>query len=370
MKALEHLLVLDLTRLLPGSVATQMLAGYGARVIKIEQPGVGDYARHGFGSHGTNPLFLATNRNKQSLALDLKPEEGKAVLRHLAERADFLIESFRPGVMDRLGLGYEALKQINPKLIYVALTGYGQSGELSQMAGHDINYLGMAGVLSQIGTPAQPVIPGVQLADLAGGSLPVVIGALTALEARHRTGVGQFVDVSMTEGVAALLPVPLSMYEASHHEPRRGNELLSGRYACYNLYQASDGRWLTVGALEQKFWVELCQELDCADLAGEQFAPEPRQSEIKARIAAAFATRTATEWFDLLRDKDCCVAPMKQISEIAAHGPYGLGPKLNATPAAFTDPAPGLGEHSAQVLAEFGYSASQIHHLKTTGIIG
>jgi alpha-methylacyl-CoA racemase len=156
MNALEHITILDLTRLLPGAVATQMLASYGARVIKIEQPGLGDYARHGFGANGVNPLFLETNRNKQSVVLDLKHPEGKAILRKLAERADLVVESFRPGVMDRLELGYAALSTINPRLIYVALTGYGQAGQYAQMAGHDLNYLAMAGVLNEIGSPERP----------------------------------------------------------------------------------------------------------------------------------------------------------------------------------------------------------------------
>src|SRR5579863_4895678 len=254
MTALEHITVLDLTRLLPGAVATQILASYGARVIKIEQPGLGDYARHGFGTKGGNPLFLETNRNKQSVALDLKHPEGKSILRKMAAGTDLVVESFRPGVMDRLGLGYEALSKINPRLIYVALTGYGQSGEYAQMAGHDLNYLAMAGVLNEIGPPERPVMANVQFADIAGGSLPVVIGALTALEARHSTGIGQFVDVSMTDCVTTLLPVPYSMYKSSGRAPERGNELLSGRFACYNLYRASDERWLSVGCLEQKFW--------------------------------------------------------------------------------------------------------------------
>ena len=373
MTALEHITILDLTRLLPGAAATQMLAAFGARVIKIEQPGLGDYARHGFGSKGVNPLFLETNRNKQSIALNLKKDGGKLVLRQLVERADMLIESFRPGVMDRLELDYEALAKCNPKLIYVALSGYGQRGEYSQMAGHDLNYLGMAGVLDEIGTPAAPAMLGVQLADLAGGSYQVVMGALIALEARHRTGTGQFVDVSMMDGVTGLLPVPYSMFKASGSPPQRGNELLSGRYACYNIYRTSDGRWITVGALEAKFWASLCHELGCPELVPAQFSLD--QTEVKSRVAAIFVTDTAEAWFARLRHKDCCVAPVRTIDEVHkdphfAEHPIGMGPKLAATPGAYVSEAPALGEHTAAVLRELGYADEQIDHLKETGITG
>jgi len=373
MTALEHITVVDLTRLLPGAAATQMLAAFGARVIKIEQPGLGDYARHGFGTKGVNPLFLETNRNKQSIAIDLKLDKGKKILRDLAERADILVEGFRPGVMDRLGLGYSALAAINPRLIYVALTGYGQTGEYSQIAGHDLNYLAMAGVLNEIGSTDAPAMANVQFADIAGGSHQVVMGALIALEARHRTGLGQFVDVSMMDGVTSLLPVPYSMHK-NGQAPERGNELLSGRYACYNIYRTSDDRWITVGALEQKFWAALCSELECPELIAEQFAPEPRQSEIKSKLASIFVTHTAHDWFERLRDKDCCVAPVRTIEEVhndphfATH-PIGAGPKLSATPAAYQSKPPALGEHTRAVLDELGYTGAQVADFMQAGVI-
>ena len=373
MIALEYITILDLTRLLPGAAATQMLAAFGARVIKIEPPGLGDYARHGFGTKGVNPLFLETNRNKESVVLDLKAEEGKTILRQLVERADILVEGFRPGVMDRLDLGYASLSKINPRLIYVALTGYGQSGEYAQMAGHDLNYLAMAGVLNEMGTREAPVMAGVQFADLAGGSNQVVIGALMALEARHRTGAGQFVDVSMTHGVAGVLPVPYSMFKSTGRVPERGNELLSGRYACYNLYRTSDDRWITVGALERKFWDALCRELGCLELAADQFAPEPRQGQVKSKVAAIFVTDTASSWFARLRDKDCCVAPVRTIEEVHQDPHFaeiGMGPKLSATPASHSTEAPALGEHTFSVLLELGYSSERIEHLRQAGVTG
>jgi crotonobetainyl-CoA:carnitine CoA-transferase CaiB-like acyl-CoA transferase len=215
LKPLDGITVLDLTRLLPGAVATQWLADFGAEIIKIEQPEIGDYARRSFAGHGENPIFAHTNRGKKSVTIDLKDAAGKEAFLKLASQADVLIEGFRPDVMDRLGLGYEALRDRNPRLIYVALTGYGANGKYAALAGHDINYLALSGVLDLTG-PADgpPSLSGIQVADLAGGSMQAVIGILLALEARHSTGRGQRVDVSMFAGSAALLPVPVSSFLA------------------------------------------------------------------------------------------------------------------------------------------------------------
>ncbi len=311
-------------------------------MIKIEQPGVGDYARHGFTHGGVNPIFAATNRGKESVELDLKSEDGRNVLRILAMEADVLIEGFRPGVMHRLGLDYEHLRELNPRLIYVALTGYGQRGEYAQMAGHDINYLALAGVLSEIGTAETPVIPGVQLADLAGGSMQAVTGILLALLERERTGEGRFVDVSMTAGAASLLPIPLSAYESTGVLPARGDSLLTGRYACYNVYPAAQG-FVAVGALEPKFWRALCEALGEADWVKDQFADEPRQGELKRLLGARFLEKSAEDWFAELRDRDCCVTPVRDLA--TAHRP--------PDPAAGLSPAPEPGAHTQKVLKEF-----------------
>lgn len=352
MRALNGLLVLDLTRLLPGAVATQTLAAHGARVIKIEQPGVGDYARHGFTHGGVNPIFAATNRGKGSIELDLKDEDGRNALRLLAMEADVLVEGFRPGVMHRLGVDYEHLRTLNPRLIYVALTGYGQRGEYSQMAGHDINYLALSGVLAEIGTNEMPVVPGVQLADLAGGSMQVVIGTLLALQARERTGEGQFVDVSMTDGVASLLPIPLSSYAATGALETRGDSLLTGRYACYGVYRAAEG-FVAVGALEPKFWQTLCEALGEPSWIPDQFADEPRRSELKRLLASRFLEKSAEQWFAELRHKDCCVTPVRDLA--TARPCVDPVPRLSATPGAYADSVPKLGEHTLAVLKEFGF---------------
>ena len=344
---LEGIVVLDLTRLLPGAVATQYLADWGAEVIKIEQPGGGDYAR------AMNPsVFQRTNAGKKSIVLDLKNSRGREILKSLATAADVLIEGNRPGVMERLGLCYPEMSALNRRLIYVSLTGYGQRGRYTDLAGHDINYMALGGVLGL----NLPVIPGVQIADLVGGSMQAVMGILLALVARHGTGEGRQVDVSMYEGVTNLLTIPLTAWRVSGCEPKPGSETLSGRYACYNIYKTADDRWLAVGALEPKFWAELCRRLGCQDLVPLQFT-EP-QDTLKARIAGILRTRCAQDWFDQLRDSDCCVTPVRTVGEVAAELPDREGP-----------PPPELGEHTFEVLTRSGLPRAEIEELKRQGVI-
>jgi crotonobetainyl-CoA:carnitine CoA-transferase CaiB-like acyl-CoA transferase len=308
-------------------------------VIKIEQPGAGDYARSLF-SDGESPVFEATNRGKKSIVLDLKSDDGRAAFLALVETADVLIESFRPGVMARLGFSYEQLRARNPRLVFVAITGYGQSGPYRDLAGHDINYLAMAGVLDLIGIKGgPPCVPGVQVADIAGGSMQAVMGVLMALVARSRTSEGQFVDVSMTGGSAALLAVPLAQYRANGRPLSRGDGILGGGHACYNVYCCRDSRWVAVGALEPKFWANLCRALGCDDLIADQFASEQRQTEMKQRVQSIFLERDASEWFELLGNKDCCLTPVRSINEVEAH------------PTSETR-APRLGEHTDEILKE------------------
>lgn len=347
MTDLAGLVVLDLTRLLPGAVATQQLADWGAEVIKIEQPGSGDYART-----LNPPVFASTNRGKKSVSIDLKNPRGRELLLSLARRADVLIEGNRPGVMTRLGLAYEDLRAVNRSLIYVSLTGYGQEGPFATLAGHDVNYMALGGVLSL----NLPVIPGVQIADLVGGSMQSVTGILLALVARNRTGEGRRIDVSMYAGVHSLLTIPLAAWRASGREQVAGQETLSGRYACYSLYQAGDGRWLAVGALEAKFWAEFCRRLGCEELIARQFAEPP--DEVKARVASILRTKTAQAWFDELRDTDCCVTLVRTVSEVAAEMPEHAGP-----------PPPKLGEHTRDVLSASGIAAAEIDDLARQGVI-
>jgi alpha-methylacyl-CoA racemase len=317
--ALEGLRVLDLTRLLPGAVATEWLAEFGAEVIKIEQPPMGDYARASY-----TALFEETNRGKKSLELDLKSQKESFL--KLVRSADVVIEGFRPGVMERLGLGYEALREANPRLIYVALTGYGSDGPHALLAGHDVNYLAMSGVLDLIrADDGTPVIPGVQIADLAGGSMRAVIGILLAMEARHQSGHGQRVDISMTDGLNVLLPVARAKGPV---------KLLSGSYACYRVYAAAEDSYVAVGALEPKFWANLCHELGCEELVEKQFAAN--QAGAIAVLAQKFKAATAEEWFERIGEKDCCVTPVRT----AAHD----------APKSALDRAPRLGEHNGDFL--------------------
>jgi len=344
---LQGVVVLDLTRLLPGAVATQYLADWGAEVIKIEQPGTGDYARQ-----MSPTVFKRTNAGKKSIVLDLKNPRGREILKSLAATTDVLIEGNRPGVMERLGLCYSELSAVNQRLIYVSLTGYGQRGPYTDLAGHDINYLALGGVLGL----NLPVIPGVQIADLVGGSMQTVMGVLLALVARHHTGEGRHVDISMYAGVTSLLTVPLAAWHDTGCEPRPGAETLSGRYACYNIYQAADARWLALGALEPKFWAELCRRLGCDELIPRQF--DPQQDTVKLQVAAIFRTQPAHVWFDQLRDFDCCVTPVRTVGEVAAELPDRDGL-----------PPPALGEHTFELLSRIGLPRTELEELKRQEVI-
>ncbi|HSB55533.1 MAG TPA: CoA transferase, partial [Gemmatimonadales bacterium] len=306
-QALEGLTVLDLTQLLPGPVAGMLLGDFGADVIKVEPPG-GDPARaHGATPDAPGPVFRAVNRNKRGLALDLSRPEGRDVLLRLVDRADVLLEGFRPGVLPRLGLGWEVLASRNPHLIYCAITGYGQDGPCAGVAGHDLNYMARSGVLGLNAAKAgPPVIPGIQVADLSAGSLNAVIGVLLALQARERTGRGQMVDIAMLDGVFALMLLPLLRQLQDQVEPLPGADTLSGRYACYRIYETGDGRHAVLGALEPKFWANACQVLGRPDLVGRQFAEGEEQEAMQAEVASIFRAKTAAEWAAAFADRDAC----------------------------------------------------------------
>lgn len=344
MRPLDGITVLDLTRLLPGAAATMLLANFGAEVIKIEEP-AGDYARYmpPF-IEGEGAVFLATNRGKKSLVLNLKTEEGKQALRKLVAGADVLIEGFRPGVMARLGLDYEALRSINERLIYVSLTGYGQTGPLAGAAGHDINYIALGGLLDITGA-----IPGAQIADLAGGSMQAAIGILLALLARQQTGRGQFVDVSMLDGVAWLLALPLAVYAATGELPAAGSTMLSGQFACYHTYRCADGRSIAVGALEAKFWAALCGKLGRPDLIADQFAGGERQLSVIEALGRIFAARPADEWLCLFQGADVCVSLVQNLAEVVVQQKLrgrDVIPGLSETPGRLGDRAPKIDQNS------------------------
>src|SRR3954454_7203011 len=303
--------VLDLTRLLPGAFATALLGDLGAEVVKVEQPGGGDPMRAYEPRIGDASGYTwVADRNKRSLALNLRDERGRDALLRLAEGAQVLVEGFRPGVMDRLGLGYDAVRAVNPALVYCSLSGYGADGPLAAAAGHDINYLGRAGVLSTTGVDGRPAIPGVQVADLAGGSLLGVAGLLAALVRAQRTGEGDHVDVAMTDGAFALQALALGAYFADGRPPGIETERLNGRYPCYAIYDCAGGGRLAVGPLEPPFWQALCEGVGRPDLLPTQFDASALDT-----WRELFLTRTRDEWLEQLEGRDACVGPVHDLAE-------------------------------------------------------
>lgn len=368
---LEGLKVLDLSRLLPGPYATLVLADLGAQVDKVEEPGVGDYTRHSPPmKDDTSALFLGLNRNKRSIALDLKSADGAAKLKGLARQYDVLVESFRPGVMDKLGLGYAALSKENPRLIYCAISGYGNSGPDRLRAGHDLNYLARAGALGYGGTPGgAPAMAGVQIADIGGGSLFALVGILAALHERHRTGLGRFVDVSMTDGALAFLHMHLAgrLVMGKDGAPlARGKEALNGGYPCYGLYQTQDRRWLAVGSLEPKFFMGLCAAIERPELLDGAYDTGELGARTRAELEKVFAAKPLEHWVALFRSVDLCIEPVLEGDEVLddpqlkARGLFAEqgGVVWLRTPLRFGDvpirPPPGLGEHTAEILREHG----------------
>lgn len=322
---LRGIRVLDLTRLLPGPVATQHLAGMGADVLKIEDPGAGDYARTmGPVRHEVSQFFVAVNRGKRFLRLDLKDAAQREQLLTLVEGADVLVESFRPGVMARLGLGWEVLKARNPKLVMCAISGYGQDGPFAQLAGHDINYIGYAGMLAQnAGPDGVLALPNLQVGDLLGGAQSALQGILAALLAVKMGADGRFVDVSMTDAVLAHNIMPLvAVNNGGEAAPAR--DLLTGGVPCYNVYRTLDGRFMAVGALELKFWQLCCQVLGRPDLQTRhwqlgQAVGGADALAVKAELDALFATRSLADWTEAFAASDCCVTPILSSAEALHH---------------------------------------------------
>ncbi|MGB7479264.1 MAG: CaiB/BaiF CoA-transferase family protein [Burkholderiaceae bacterium] len=318
--------VLDLSRLLPGPVAGMHLADMGAEVIKIEDPEVGDYARTmGPVRQQVSQFFVAVNRGKRFLRLDLKDAAQHAEFLTLVETADVVLESFRPGVMERLGLGWEALKERNPKLVLCAISGYGQDGPLAQAAGHDINYVGLAGMLEQnVGPDGTPALPNLQVGDLLGGALTAVQGILAALLAVKMGGPGRFVDVSMTDAVFAHNLMPLISLNNFGCAAAPGRDLLTGGVPCYNVYRTADDRFMAVGALELKFWESCCDVLERPDLKQRHWSRGQRiggadAQTLKAELDAIFAGATLAEWTAKFAGHDCCVTPVLRADEAILH---------------------------------------------------
>jgi crotonobetainyl-CoA:carnitine CoA-transferase CaiB-like acyl-CoA transferase len=371
--------VLDLSRLLPGPFSTQILADLGAQVDKLEDPFAGDYLRL-FPplKDGLSGRFRAINRNKRSLCLDLKQPAGRAALLRLLPRYDVLVEGFRPGVMARLGLSYEVLAQHHPRLILCSISGYGQDGPYRDRAGHDLNYLALAGVLSLSGSsPELPPHPlPIQLADLGGGGLWAATAILAALHAASQTGQGRHLDIAMCDGSLAFLMAEFGHLQAGAPLPRRGAELLTGGMACYTVYQAGCGRYVSVAALEPKFWLAFNQALGRQADAAELLAPPEEQARIKAEVQALLGQRSWAEWAPRFAAADACVEPVLDMEEVRAHPLFAARRMFSAagllrTPCAAGDgdgPAPQQGQHSAEILREAGISDEEIAELRRTGV--
>ncbi|MEO8038275.1 MAG: CaiB/BaiF CoA-transferase family protein [Betaproteobacteria bacterium] len=390
-KPLAGIRVLDLTRLLPGPVCTLHLADLGADVIKIEDTGAGDYARTLGAPPGREaPVFLAINRNKRGLRLDLKQPEGVALFLELARTAHVVVESFRPGVVDRLGVGYVAVKAVNPAIVYCAISGYGQTGPYRERAGHDLNYNGYAGFTDQTGpADADPVIPNLQVADILGGAVVPAMGILAALVDAQRSGQGRYIDAAMTEGVLVHNYQALSAVVADGRPRPRGRDLLSGREACYNVYRTADGRHMAVGALETKFWNEVCEVLERPDLKPCHWAAGGDPAPAVEALGRLFATRSQAEWVATFEGHDCCVTPILALDEamndeqhvaramfVRADHPAAGEVLQFAPPFKLSDfdfetarPAPAPGQHATEILDELGYDAERIAALRARGVI-
>jgi crotonobetainyl-CoA:carnitine CoA-transferase CaiB-like acyl-CoA transferase len=374
MPALARFRVLDLSRQLPGPYCSMLLADLGADVLAVYAP--------------TDPMGMGIpllGRNKRSLTLNLKAPEGRDIFHRLAREADVVLEGARPGVAARLGVDYATLSRLNPRLVYCSISGYGQDGPYRDRVGHDVNYLGFAGVLHGTGPAGgPPIIPGVQIADIGGGALMATVGILAALLARETTGKGQFVDISMMDGAVAWNVVNLMRFLIEGQEPVRGDGLLTGHHPCYAIYETKDGRHVTVGALEPHFWRTLCVELGMPELAERQFADGAERDEMFVRIRAKFRERTMAEWVERLAALDICFGPVATLGEMMANpqvrhrqmiveldGRRTLGSpiKLSDTPPEVRTPPPTLGAHTAAVLQELGYSSGDVAALRERGVV-
>ncbi|MFO8010718.1 MAG: CoA transferase [Dehalococcoidia bacterium] len=395
--ALSGIKVLDLTGMGPASFAAMMLGDMGAEVIKISTPPGASERGVGQGIdfvEGEEPAFnMESLRNKRSMALNLKRDEGKRIFHQLAKNADVIIESYRPGVMDRLGIGYQSISDMNPGIIYCSVSGYGQESPYRNLPGHDCNYAAMGGTLSLIGYSDQepPVLVQNTLADLTTAVLQAVIGILMAVIARQKTGRGQIVDISMADGVVFLLnTIPeVAEYLFKGVVPRRGETIFGGAQPSYAVYETADGKYLTIGALEPHFWRNLCRAVEREDLLNDWFAPSPRREEVFNELRGIFRSRSRDEWFEILSGADVPVGKVLEIDELFSephvlqremlieleHPRFGkmkqigFPIKFSDTPWQVTSPASRLGEHTSEILSEMGYSQEEIEGLRSTRAI-
>jgi crotonobetainyl-CoA:carnitine CoA-transferase CaiB-like acyl-CoA transferase len=388
---LNGIRILDFTRLYPGPLGTMMLADMGAEVIKIEDMNTPDYMRFYppyIASESAG--YLAVNRSKRSIALNLKHKKGVDIFFSLLQTADIVVEQFRPGVMEEIGLDYETARRVKDDIIYVSLTGYGQNGPYARDAGHDINYIGYSGILATTGSrKTGPVIPGPQIADVAGGAYMTIIACLSALWAKEKTGQGQKVDVSMLDAILPLMTLQMAHYHAVGLAPAPGESVLTGGLACYGVYKCADGKYIALGILEEKFWKSFCEMVGRSEWLGLQFVIGEEAERLRGAIAALFKTRTRDEWIAAAAGYDTGLTRVLEIGEIEADPQVqarnmiieqthpvcgkikgiGVPLKFSATPAKPAGPAPSLGKDTASILEEIGYKPEEIKTLKEEGVI-
>ncbi len=371
MGALDGLRVLDLSRLLPGPFCTTLLADHGASVTVLEGPR--------FRNESLLGTVQMTRRNKRHIAVDLSSDEGKEIFFKLVAESDVVIEGYRPGVAERLGVGYQSVRTRNPRIIYCSLSGYGQTGPLAQKAGHDLNLMAITGILDLMRDKDRfPIMPNFAVAGLAG-SLYAAFGILAALAARERTGKGQYIDVSMTDSLISMLAIPLPASFLNQPFPGRPAVDSTEWFPCYRVYETSDGKYLSVGPLEPHLWVDLCNKLGCPEYAKAQYDIS-RREEMESYMEALFGSRTLEEWLEELNDPNDCVAPVNRVRDLPQESHFmergmihpgddgvpqpGVTPKLSETPGGIQRPPYSFGEHTREVLQELGYSDQDIDTLK------
>ncbi len=391
MGVLSSLRILDFSVLLPGPFASLMLADLGAEVVRVENPNLFDMVRACPPFDGEDSAFHAyLNRSKRSLALDLNRPGSVQVIQRLVQKYDIVLESFRPGTMDRLGVGYEALKAVNPRVIHCSLTGYGQTGPLRDRAGHDINYMALAGLMSHSGRrEAGPVPQGCQVADIGGGSCNALVGILAAVIHRQQTGEGQCIDVSMFDGALTWNTLAATQELGGGEGPDYESMVLNGG-SVYDYYRTRDGRYLSVGSLEPKFWQGFCEAIGRADLAAQWEMPDPLTAATKGQVRAVIAERTLDEWRAVFADQDVCAEPVLTVREAleqpqtAARGMVVNVPKpdgaaqpqlgcpivFSGADAEYRHTGSRLGEHTDEVLREIGYCDAEIQQFREGGMFG
>ncbi len=383
--ALQNIRVLDLASVGPGARASRTLADYGAEVIKI-----GAVPRAGAVQIVPPYYAYSGNRNMKRALFDLKAEAGREAFLGLADTADVIIESFRPGVVARLGIGYEDVNQRNPGIVYCSTSGFGQTGPRSQWAGHDINYLATSGFLDCTGRQAdgRPALPGATVADIAAGGMQASMAIMAALLGRATSGVGSYLDVSIADGAFALMSLYVDEYLATGVEPGPGHYILTGRYACYEIYTCSDGKHISVGAIEGQFWRNLCELLELGEFADAQLDDE-KQDQIRAALAQRFATRTRDEWVEVLGAANTCVAPVNTVAEAVVDEQYVarslVASAVSDTAGEFLQSAPtwagtvapdgpyqirdGAVSDTMELLTQLGLAESEIAELEVSGAI-